>query len=65
MNLLTTQQAAESLSITDSAVRMAIRAGKLKPVRVGARGLLIAPEEIERYRRNTSRRARTLKQKEG
>lgn len=48
--MLTIAEAAAALGITPGAVRKAIAQGRLVPQRYGARTLLIAPAELERYR---------------
>ena len=47
---LTTKQAATALGLSLRAVVNRIQAGTLRAQRVGARGLLIPPEEVERFR---------------
>lgn len=51
MDELTVAQAAESLGMADASVRRAILRGDIKARRVGARLLVIAPDEVERYKR--------------
>lgn len=48
--LLTIAQAAEALGMTPGAVRKAIEQGRITPVRLSARVVLIDEREVARYR---------------
>lgn len=62
--MLTTTQAAELLGLAARTVRAHIKAGNIKAIQYG-RDWLIAPEELERFRREKRPAHRPRKEKEG
>ena len=56
--LLTVEQAAESLGMHPGAVRKAILAGRIAATRMGARLLVLTRAEVERYRAERNPRGR-------
>lgn len=55
MPALTLEQAAASLGVADSTLRVQIRNGKLRATKVG-RDWTVTPREVERYRRESQGR---------
>ena len=55
MAVLTLQEAAASLGVAASTLRVQIRKGKLRAKKIG-RDWTVTPQEVERYRRENLRR---------